>query len=923
MSTTIDKLEVARQIRELVDQCERHRATRWAALNEANTRKDFILPLFASLGWRVSDSSEVYEEQPIAGGAVDYSFRLEGVARFLVEAKPLRSELGTHPEWVRQAVSYAYNKGMPWVVLTNFRELRVYSADVDPRAFITLTYDQYVDDFDTLWLLSKDSVQSGELDRFASKVGASPPELPVAERLFRQLRGWRQLLFSKLHQYRRDLLDAEIDEAIQRLFSRLIFIRSTEDRHLEEPVLVALVNQQKARVLRDSLWKALQKLFRTFDESYNSDLFRPSLIDQVHLDDPDIADVIMGLYEAPGGWLRYNFSVIDVDVLGQVYEQYLGYVATVVDQRKQEVQLRLEKGATVPESTVDVIEVQPRPIRKRSSGVYYTPAWVVDHLIDAVFDEFDVKTPPSVEPRILDPSCGSGSFLIKAFDKLIEGRASRIRRTLDDEQRLNLIRTSVFGVDLDPQAVEIARLNLLLRALESKRRLPPLFSNIKVGDSLVGSPEKMSFETLAEPFDWPSEFPTIFSDGGFDAIVGNPPWVALTGPRSRAVDRSHLDYYRAQYAVSAEQIVDTFALFIERSHGLLKDGGLLAFVLPDVLLLKNYPRTREFILEHFCIIEIAHIGRAFPTVHLDAITMLLRRESDPKKRSSTQIQTAFVEDAARPWPFQTIRQDSFLKTPKYRFNLSLTSSNNRLLSNLEKGTVPFGDLYEAHEGIHSGNIRYKLFIDSPEGVGNARRLIFGRDEIQRFHVSWAGRWVNYDKSLIDRPAGEYAGLGDPSHFTSPKLLVRRTGDRIIAAIDRDAYFVSNNIFVASAVDADAPDWTLDYITGLLNSSLMTAYFRLINPRRGKLFAELKIEHLRTFPIVPSTELAGHVADIVGLARAITALKASAANLASWDSEKLLGIEVSIQESYESLNRLVEELYGLSEDDRRIIAQLGG
>jgi hypothetical protein len=126
--------------------------------HEANTRKDFILLLFEALGWNTASADEVFEEQPVAAGAVDYAFRIRGVSRFYLEAKALREELASNPNYVRQAVTYAYTKGVPWVVLTNFKELWAYSGDVQPRRFLTLSADRYLEDFNLLWLLSKDAV---------------------------------------------------------------------------------------------------------------------------------------------------------------------------------------------------------------------------------------------------------------------------------------------------------------------------------------------------------------------------------------------------------------------------------------------------------------------------------------------------------------------------------------------------------------------------------------------------------------------------------------------------------------------------------------------------------------------------------------------------------------------------------------------
>lgn len=172
----MDKEEARQKVATLVQ--------RWRSLShsqvqrdyqEANTRKDFILPLFEALGWNTALADEVFEERRAASGAVDYAFRIRGVSRFYLEAKPLREELASNPDWVKQAVTYAYSKGIPWVVLTNFRELWAFSGDVQPQRFLTLTAERYLDDFDLLRLLSKEAVVAGLLEQQAARYGAFPP----------------------------------------------------------------------------------------------------------------------------------------------------------------------------------------------------------------------------------------------------------------------------------------------------------------------------------------------------------------------------------------------------------------------------------------------------------------------------------------------------------------------------------------------------------------------------------------------------------------------------------------------------------------------------------------------------------------------------------------------------------------------------
>lgn len=567
--------------------------------HEANTRKDFILPLFDALGWNTASADEVFEEQRVATGAVDYAFRLRGVSRFYLEAKALREELASNPNYVTQAVTYAYTKGVPWVVLTNFKELWAYSGDVQPRRFLTLSADRYLEDFNLLWLLSKDAVEAGTLEQEAARSGAFPPRISIENRLYDQLSQWRGTLFTQLHQSRSDLSLAVVDETVQRLFNRLIFIRTCEDRKIEDTVLLPLL-RTPARRRQTSLLGRLQDIFSEFREAYDSELFDRHVLDELDprstILDEALSSIINGLYQPPGGQVSYDFSIIDADVLGRVYEQYLSHVAQVVRQRVREYQLSLERGASPQQALEEAIEVIERPQRRKAQGIYYTPRWVVDYIVRHTVGRFISEHPNNSDAianlRILDPACGSGSFLIRAYDELLQHHAQgRPSEWVFSDERLPILRNNIYGVDLDPQAAEIARLNLLLRAVRERQRLPELAGNIKVGNSLIsGSAAQLSpffGDSWREkhPFNWEEQFPGVMGEGGFDVVVGNPPYVE-TSP----IAEEERDYYRSCYE-SAHGLFDLYVLFLEKGIQLLKPGVGLALSLLANFLGPNTVRT--------------------------------------------------------------------------------------------------------------------------------------------------------------------------------------------------------------------------------------------------------------------------------------------------------------------------------------------
>ena len=515
---SITQEEARQEIGKLVAKYQSLTAAAIKKYTEADTRRVFILPLFHALGWDVYSREEVAEEVKASVGRVDYVFRLCGVSQFYLEAKALRAEL-TKPEYLKQAITYAYNKAITWAVLTDFEGLQVYNAQTG-RLFINLSYDNYLSDFDDLWLLSRESLQSNALNEKAERYGALPPRLGIEQRLYNQLRQWREDLFTQLHRYNQNLSFDQIDEVIQRLFNRLIFIRTCEDRRIEDRVLLGGVHEWRSRGRKGEFVETLRRVFRDFDGYYDSELFEIHLTDQVFIESTLIETIIDGLYEIPGGMASYDFSVIDTDVLGAVYEQYLGHVATVVKQRANEAQIRMDLGFP----SEPTFELTAKKQRRKEHGIYYTPRFVTDYIVKETVGRFlEEHSHNEIHNiKVLDPACGSGSFLIRAYDELLNYHAYQRGKSvseLDQWERLPILTKNIFGVDLDTQAIEIARLNLLLRSLAKRETLPSLVDNIRQGNSLISGTEEELKGYFGdnwrekEPFNWELEFSQVFNQG--------------------------------------------------------------------------------------------------------------------------------------------------------------------------------------------------------------------------------------------------------------------------------------------------------------------------------------------------------------------------------------------------------------------------
>jgi type I restriction-modification system DNA methylase subunit len=569
---TTDIREAAKkEIQRLIDLYKDLKRTgKYESFNEDETCRKLILPLFHALGWDTTADkiSDEVTGQETAGGQkrVDYAFNINGQAQFYLEAKSLREDIND-PKFAEQAIHYGYNKTIRWVVLSNFEGTRVFNSSskarqLSEKTVIDLTYDKYLDNLETLWLLSKESVAAGGLNEYAKKFGHVENKVPVNELLLKKLLIWRDKLLKEVSSERKDLKEEAIHECVQKLLNRLIFIRTCEDRKIDEPNILRNILKECQNDTSKSPWPLVLEVFRKFEKGYDSSLFEMHEIDKTKISLDLIWDVISSLYEDPKEDVKFDFAVIPDDILGKIYEQYLGII---------------QKGENLAGKE-----------KRKSHGIYYTPKYIVDYIVENTLGKVIEELLKNKEYekigqlKVLDPACGSGSFLLKSLQVFDDAYAQTpADKDFSKIRKLKALATNIYGVDLDDEAVELTKLNLLLSAVSARRKLPNLDQHIECGNSLIDDPKIAGDKA----FKWETRFKEVMDKGGFDVIIGNPPYVKARDAKD-VISRKYIEEsgkYETPY-----KMWDLYIAFVEKGLKLLKPNGVFAMIIPDTIGVADY-----------------------------------------------------------------------------------------------------------------------------------------------------------------------------------------------------------------------------------------------------------------------------------------------------------------------------------------------
>ncbi|MDO9537040.1 MAG: N-6 DNA methylase, partial [Thermoplasmata archaeon] len=641
---------------------ESKKGSKLKEISEADVRASFIDRLFDILGWNIHDVDEYNREKYVRDvGFADITLQIDNEPVIFVEAK----RFGSIPfvdrektDWIeeeRQVLNYAASpsRKIKWAVLTNFEKFRLFNA---LNGMLILSFESiydYKDRLQDLLYISKEMVSSGRINELTER-----EERPdIDERFLVNLKSWRLSLAKSIFEKNKENIvlqdedgNIEIEKlknAVQRILDRLITVRYAEDK-------LILDSPDQLKHIRDSwyatrsyscLVKNLMNFFEGFDRIHDSKIFeRGHICEQVEIDDEVLGKIIEEMY-------NINFRKFDFDVLGNTYETYLGHTIHIDNEGN--------------------VSLKPAQASRKEQGIYYTPPYVVDYIVkNTVGKVLEGKSPEEVKKiRVLDPACGSGSFLIKAYDyfqehyaelskaeknKVLKSMAKNNGQLPDveivdySEYEKDILRDNIFGVDLDSQAAEIASVNLMLKALRQGEKLPLILGeNIQVGNSLISGTEVELQKYFGKdwqekkPLNWEEAFAEAMGEGGFDVVIGNPPYLQM-----QKENKCVRQFMREKHSKIYSSQNDLWYYFMMKGIDLLKDGGFLGFITSRYFMEATHAKNiRDYIIKNISIKVIIDFGKVqiFKGVGTHTSIILLEKDiSMQEKKPHNKIKVVRV-----------------------------------------------------------------------------------------------------------------------------------------------------------------------------------------------------------------------------------------------------------------------------------------
>lgn len=665
---------------------------------------------------------------------------------------------------------------------------------------------------------------------------------------------WRTALAKDLFKRNKDITARHLADVVQRVLDRVVFLRMAEDRAILPPRgLFEIVQEWRARGVHRPLMPHLNRLFTKVNDDLNGEVFKPHDCEREDywFDAELLAKIIEGLYVPKS---PYRFDAIGVELLGSMYERYLGKTIRLTEHQ---------------------VRVEDKLAALKEHGVYYTPDYVVKHIVgQTIGKSIAGKSPAEIlEIAVLDPACGSGSFLVAAFQALIdyhvgwyethpedakrgtlfpnlirEGDLSR----LSIERKGEILRNCVYGVDVDPQAVEITMMSLYIKTLEGERTLPEnksllpsLRENVRLGDSLSPPCAKrvrqatLDDEDEASPYvDWRGYFRDVFSGErpGFDVVIGNPPYVSFGLGRVGKLPEDLKEYYKESFPGSAEFKISIYALFLELAFRLCRPGGRVGYIVPDSFLTGLYfSKLRGFLLAQQ-IDELLLFEEDFwpsGSVGLPVIIDGAAQASSGPTRIA-RVRSPSMEPIAE----RMVRSSDWARNPASRFRLILRQEDSNLCDRVDGAGATMREVLEVHQGLNRTH-RAADLADRAKGK-SWKKCVADADCVRPFTVTFHDQWLDARPAAIGGTEAELAT------FEGPKLLFPRTGDDAYCAVDEVGYYPTNALIFGTPLPASP--WDLHALAALLNSTVLRRFHQATTMKEGRVFPQIEVDAIEGIPL---------------------------------------------------------------------------
>ncbi len=808
---------------------------------------------------------------------------------------------------VEQAFSYANKNGSKcgWVIVSNFIETRLYksSSSLEYESFDMTKMNDEREFLRFYFFICKDNLISEYGKSVIDEMYAEKEieGIDISNKFYDDYKKIRNEVFSALKENNPDKDELLLFSKTQKLLDRFIFICFCEDCHLlPQNVYQKLIDNAKNSFMfsQTRLWDQLKGLFMAIDQGnppmkinrYNGGLFKS---------DPDLDSLVVPDHVLESFVLlsSYDFnSDLNVNILGQIFEQSIAdveqikkeisgieternkqkddgifytpyYVTRYIVEQTVGVYLNNKKESLKKELFKDgpVIVEAKRPSTGRMNTKEYR-SWVEIPLEKENMTEderMEIRFAENLHKKywlayeeelkrikICDPACGSGAFLNQCFDYLRDEMdfVLDMRFQFDGQRSIfdidkSILQNNLYGVDLNPESVEITKLSLWLKTAKSNQTLASLDENIKCGNSIINDRNIVN-----NAFVWKSEFPNVFAEGGFDIVIGNPPYGAR-------VEQEQKDYCAVHY-VTVTGGFDTYRVFFELGFNILKADGYLGYITPNTFFdILSGERLREFLYEN-TLLKVVEVYNVFPNAIVEPVISIFKKHLGTDEEleiilvpRKTALTSTFISDGIHSIKTQT----DLRKNEHLIFNYKINDSKETIVNDIRSRANKISDYCFVYNGakpyeVDKGNPpQTKEIVDNKIYNGYIRSdetwIPYMRGKrISRFTSMWDGEYIKYGENL--------AAPRNPDIFFREKLFIRQTGDTIIAQIDNNN--VANNTLHVIFPKRINEDDSIDnkYLLGILNSTLMTWFYQTTHPLEvGKPMAEVKKNFVEDLPVI--------------------------------------------------------------------------